>query len=91
VPHSSASPHCIARSGLADEWGTFLATPAQQSVTQISTQDSTVFRRVQIIAKKKKAYHFHVRLTARTRAAPTERISVKFDIGDFFENLSGYF
>jgi len=83
VPHSSASSNCIARSGLADEWDKLLATPAQRSVTQTSTQDSRVFRRVRTFAKKK-AYHFHVRLSACTSAAPTERISFSFDIGDFF-------
>jgi hypothetical protein len=65
VPHSSASPHCIARSGLSDEWGTLLATPAkrsQLSVTQASTQERKVFRRVRIIEKKKKK---HVRLYLR--------------------------
>lgn len=55
VPHSSASSNCIARSGLADEWDKLLATPAQRSVTQTSTQDSRVFRRVRTFAKKKKS------------------------------------
>jgi hypothetical protein len=94
VPHSSVSPHCIVRSGLSDEWGTLLATPAQRSqlsVTQTSTQESSVFRRVRIIGGGGGTYHFHVRLSACTCAAPAERISLISDIGDFFEKLLGYF
>jgi len=49
-----------------------------------------VFRRVRIVAKS--AYYFRhvypsVCLSASISTAPTGRISVKFDIGDFYGNL----
>jgi hypothetical protein len=36
----------------------------------------------------KVVYLRHVRLSACVRAAPTGRIFMKFDTGDFYENLS---
>jgi hypothetical protein len=41
---------------------------------------------VRIVAKS--AYYIcHVRLSTRISAAPTGRISMKFQIGNFYENL----
>ena len=48
-----------------------------------------VFRRVLIVAKSTCEVR-HVRIFARISAAPTGRISVKFDIEDFHEDLEKF-
>ena len=89
VPHSSASPHSIARSGLADEWGTLSASPTRRSAVGNTDLYSRQYGfHACSYNRKKKPITF---TSACTSAAPTERTSVKFDIADIFENLSAYF
>ena len=47
----------------------------------------TIFRHVCVVTKST-YYLCHVHQLACIGAAPTEQISVEFDIGDFFKNLS---
>ena len=48
-----------------------------------------IFRRARKIAKN--YYWLYVRLSVQNNSAPTERILIKFDIWNFFENLSRKF
>jgi hypothetical protein len=50
-------------------------------------QYELIFRRVRIAAKSAH-YLCHVRLSASISTAPTGRISVKFNVGVFYESLS---